>query len=575
MPQDMGRELNHFKPTIPDELLMNDINSVINEGNPIGRYIGLDMDRSFLRRCSPMQDEMGKFSGVVINYTDTTEVTRSNRALNESEARFELILQTTPNGMLVLDENDTVVIANRSAEKLFGGPADSLLGMSIGKLIEDDGQIHKTYTQGRDYKIKRLDNKPVTVEIAKNSFDLDAKPYSVMMLVDVTSRRQSEQAGIQAMQAAQELAQARSFFLANMSHEIRTPLSTILGAASIGCMPKHKDNYAKLLDCFSKVQHSGEHLLNIINDVLDFSKIDAGVLPINRNPVYLNSVLKQCVSDMQQAIDSKSLQLDFIPAEQDQQFMCDSLRLKQIILNLLSNAIKFTSEGFVRLCGYFDNDFVIIEVADSGIGISSNDIERIFKPFEQADNSMTRAYGGTGLGLAIINSLLEKMEGHLEIQSHPNEGSTFTVKLPFIPVEKPAEVNGRNIQDLKGLNILLVEDEVHNLEIIQELLESKQATVTPFTNGLAVVEYIENQGDDSQNDLILMDLEMPIMNGYQATEAILKIKPDLPIIALTAHAFSEASEKAAQAGMLAHISKPVSIEKMVETITQVLSSTPK
>jgi two-component system CheB/CheR fusion protein len=575
MPQDMGRELNHFKPTIPDELLISDINKVIADGNAIGRYIGLDMDRSFLRRCSPMQDEAGKFSGVVINYTDTTEVTRGNRALNESEARFELILQTTPNGILVLDENDTVVIANRSAESLFGGSPDSLLGMSIEKLLVDYEQINPAKLEGQDYKLRRFDGKSIMVELSRNSFNLDGKPYSVLMLVDVTSRCESEQAGLKAMQAAQELAQARSFFLANMSHEIRTPLATILGAATIGAMPKHKDNYEKMLDCFHKVTNSGEHLLNIINDVLDFSKIDAGVLPLNRIPLSLNPVLKQCVAEIQQGLTSNGLQLELILAEPDRQFLCDTLRLKQIIFNLLSNAIKFTPKGWVRLRGHFDSEWVIIEVADSGIGIAQSDIERIFKPFEQADNSMTRAYGGTGLGLAIINSLLEKMEGHLEISSQPNEGSLFTVKLPFIPSDASEENTNRSVQNLQGLKIILVEDEIHNLDIIQELIESLEATVTTFTNGLAVLEYIQDQGDQCPADLILMDLEMPIMNGYQAAEAILKIKPDLPIIALTAHAFAEASDKAHELGMLGHITKPISIENMVETITKVISSNSK
>ncbi|HMT79781.1 MAG TPA: ATP-binding protein [Azonexus sp.] len=366
----------------------------------------------------------------------------------------------------------------------------------------------------------------------------------------------------QARAEAMHLAMAKSEFLAKMSHEIRTPLHGVLGMTHIGL--RASEDGSKAHDAFVKIQHSGKLLLGIINDILDFSKMEAGMLKIDCLPVDLGTVLDETMELLQERATSKGLALHLVRAANfPSHCRSDALRLRQILLNLLSNAVKFTSTGTVSLEAELDGDALKFMVRDTGIGISADQLSNIFNPFEQGDNSTTRRFGGSGLGLAITDHLVQLMEGRIEVDSTRDVGSCFTVHLPYKPLERRKSPRQETIiaippdsNVLAGMRILVVEDIDINRHIMGELLGEVGADVTFAEDGQQAVNTVREQGWQAF-DAVLMDVQMPVMNGIDATLEIHRFAPDLPIIGQTAHALVEERTACFVAGMVDHISKPI------------------
>lgn len=366
----------------------------------------------------------------------------------------------------------------------------------------------------------------------------------------------------QARAEAMHLAMAKSEFLAKMSHEIRTPLHGVLGMTHIGL--RASEDGSKAHDAFVKIQHSGKLLLGIINDILDFSKMEAGMLKIDCLPVDLGTVLDETMELLQERATSKGLALHLVRAANfPSHCRSDALRLRQILLNLLSNAVKFTSTGTVSLEAELDGDALKFMVRDTGIGISADQLPNIFNPFEQGDNSTTRRFGGSGLGLAITDHLVQLMEGRIEVDSTRDVGSCFTVHLPYKPLERRKSPRQETIiaippdsNVLAGMRILVVEDIDINRHIMGELLGEVGADVTFAEDGQQAVNTVRQQGWQAF-DAVLMDVQMPVMNGIDATLEIHRFAPDLPIIGQTAHALVEERTACFVAGMVDHISKPI------------------
>ena len=366
----------------------------------------------------------------------------------------------------------------------------------------------------------------------------------------------------QARAEAMHLAMAKSEFLAKMSHEIRTPLHGVLGMTHIGL--RASEDGSKAHDAFVKIQHSGKLLLGIINDILDFSKMEAGMLKIDCLPVDLGTVLDETMELLQERATSKGLALHLVRAANfPSHCRSDALRLRQILLNLLSNAVKFTSTGTVSLEAELDGDALKFMVRDTGIGISADQLSNIFNPFEQGDNSTTRRFGGSGLGLAITDHLVQLMEGRIEVDSTRDVGSCFTVYLPYKPLERRKSPRQETIiaippdsNVLAGMRILVVEDIDINRHIMGELLGEVGADVTFAEDGQQAVNTVREQGWQAF-DAVLMDVQMPVMNGIDATLEIHRFAPDLPIIGQTAHALVEERTACFVAGMVDHISKPI------------------
>ncbi len=389
-------------------------------------------------------------------------------------------------------------------------------------------------------------------------------------LEELVGQRTAELA--QARDVAQAASRAKSAFLANMSHEIRTPLNGVLGLAHIGVRdgaapPKTRDTFARIIE-------SGKLLLGVINDILDFSKIEAGKLDVERIETRLGEVVERAVDLCAERAYAKGLAL-VIDKAADLPAVClsDPLRLQQILLNLLSNAIKFTERGKVVLRASQRGEQLRFEVSDSGIGMSAEQVARVFAPFEQADTSTTRRFGGTGLGLAITHRLVELLGGRIAVDSTPGLGSHFTVILPYhaataaagpgpdaAPAGRPAA--GRR---LAGLTVLVAEDNRINQMIIEELLVSEGATVALAGNGREVVDAVVGRGA-AAFDLVLMDVQMPQMDGYEATRRIRQLAPDLPIVGQSAHAMAEERGQCLAAGMVDHIAKPIDPEELVAAV---------
>ncbi len=372
------------------------------------------------------------------------------------------------------------------------------------------------------------------------------------------------------------LAMAKSEFLAKMSHEIRTPLHGVLGMTHVGL--RAADEGSKAHDAFVKIQRSGKLLLGIINDILDFSKMETGMLKLESLPVDLNSILLETLEMMREGAAGKGLDLCLVRADNlPASCLSDALRLRQILLNLLSNAVKFTSVGTVRLEADLDGEELRFRIRDTGIGIPAEQLSSIFNPFEQGDNSTTRRFGGSGLGLAITEHLVHLMGGTISVDSTPGSGSCFSVRLPYTtqqegnPATPPPEVESvPNDRPLADLRILVVEDIDINRHIMSEILG--EAGAQPFfaEDGRQAVEAVRSNGTDAY-DAVLMDIQMPVMNGIDATREIRRFAPDLPIIGQTAHALIEERLACLAAGMVDHISKPIDPEALFAMIRKYVS----
>ncbi|WP_265941760.1 ATP-binding protein [Dechloromonas sp. A34] len=327
---------------------------------------------------------------------------------------------------------------------------------------------------------------------------------------------------------AERLARIKSDFLANMSHEIRTPLNGVLGMAHIGRRSSAEDSRAH--EAFDKIISSGTLLQGIINDILDLSKMDAGMLKIESTRVDLPAILNEMLEMMRERASGKAIRLELQLAENlPPSCQSDPLRLRQILLNLLSNAVKFTESGKVAVEMALDEsqNQLVTRVSDTGIGISAEQIKTIFNPFEQGDNSTTRKFGGTGLGLAITERIVRLMGGSIKVDSVLGAGSTFEVRLPYRASLKlqagtssaPIDVPSHGQKPLAGIKVLIAEDNEINQEILRENLDEDGASITMASDGQQAVDNVR-QNPPGCFDIVLMDIQMPVLNGYDAASQI-------------------------------------------------------
>ena len=386
---------------------------------------------------------------------------------------------------------------------------------------------------------------------------------------------------------------AKSEFLSRMSHEIRTPMNGIVGMSTIAM--QNIDNTDKIKDCLEKVIMSSKHLLALINDVLDMSKIESGKVELRHESFNFRAFLQDLENLYGEQAKSKGISYETILASDlEVQIIGDSLRLNQVLSNLLSNALKFTpAKGMIKLrvskTGEDqENVYLRFEVIDTGCGIAEENYDKIFESFEQENVDVTYKYGGTGLGLSIVKRFTGLMGGGIHVTSVQGNGSTFTVDLPFGKIKesgKPtrfSDINGRNDlakdcyavdYDFKGKRILLVEDNELNREIAEELIGVTGASVESAEDGVQAVEMFKESAE-GYYDLILMDVQMPHMDGYEATRCIRALgrsdAQKVPIFAMTANAFAEDVQKSREAGMNAHISKPLDIRAVYKQMNRYL-----
>lgn len=413
-------------------------------------------------------------------------------------------------------------------------------------------------------------------------WEKDGQLHAVVSTIDetnaITEERKRQEMLEDALRNAKRAGQAKSTFLFNMSHDIRTPMNAVLGFTNIA--QKHIDEKEKVEDCLSKIQSSGDHLLHLINDILEMSSIEYGKTTIELAPCNLNQKVERLVAMVQNQMDERELNFEYGTDIINESVMCDQLRIDQVLLNLLGNAMKFTPKGgkvsfFVSQCGKVDDGRTIYEwrVKDSGIGMDASFQKVMFEPFERERSSTDSGIQGTGLGLSITNSLVKLMGGTISVHSEKNVGTEFVITIPLETLAEGFEQKAlvKKEYNFEGKRVLLVEDNQLNSEIAEELLRDEGFKVETAGDGAIAVKKIENE-EAGYYDLVLMDIQMPNMDGYQATRAIRGLedpkKANVPIIAMTANAFEEDKRRALECGMQAHIPKPINVTNLFDTASE-------
>jgi PAS domain S-box-containing protein len=518
-------------------------------------------------------------------------VERRTASLVATESRASHILQSSADGLYGVDNEGIITFINPAGCALLGYAAEEMIGKSAHALFHhskpdgspyqaDECPGHHAVRAGLQVRVGdevywRKDGQAIPIMYAVHPMvQQGINTGSVVSFVDMSQQRAAERAREKALLAAEDLARVRSEFLSNMSHEIRTPLNGVLGFAEIGFRNAH--NSEKAQSSFAKIKSSGARLLGVINDILDFSKVEAGKLAIEQTEVSLPETIDHAVELVGDRASAKKLDLRIeLAPDLPKSCISDSLRIGQILLNLLSNAIKFTEKGSVTLSVSRQHKQLVFKITDTGIGIAEDHLDQLFNPFQQADGSTTRKFGGTGLGLAISKRILELMGGNISVESQLGVGSSFEFRLPYIEYAAPtsearlarSEVSQPLTKPLAGLSILVAEDDVINQMVLEENLIHDGAEVVLVGNGREAVERVMRDGGAAY-DIVLMDIQMPEMDGYEATRRIRELTPDLPIIGQTAHALNEEREKCLAAGMVGHIAKPIDPERLVKLVRQ-------
>lgn len=511
----------------------------------------------------------------------------------ESKNPFSFVLNTIADGILVFNKENLILLANREAEKIWGYKPGTLKGSYIHKLLEETENapaelINFLLNPTADSKIlgkiiefigfrKNKSRFPLEAKIQETT--IDGELYFTAAVADITERKQFTEALVKAKDKAEASTRAKEEFLAHISHEIRTPINAIIGLTSLLLQLKPQ---GESLEYLKGIKVSSDNLLLLVNDVLDLSKIQAGKIALVEYEFELSDVFSRIyqILAVKAAEKNLSLSFDLDPAIPSLLYG-DAARLSQILLNLTANAIKFTQHGSVFYSAVVKKSSpeaceIEFRVKDTGIGIPENKLEAIFESFTQITQSQRTHASGTGLGLTISKLLVERFGGRLTVKSTQGAGSqfSFTISLPRIPEsEKPAKLFGNDegvSADLDQMKILIVEDNMLNVLVIRKLLEQWNARYEVAGNGAEAIELLNQENFD----LILMDISMPVLNGYETTTYIRKNftapKRDIPILALTATILIDDKQSMTEVGMNDYIAKPF---QAGELITKIISYT--
>lgn len=516
----------------------------------------------------------------------------NKKVQQESEAYVSTVMENVVDGIITFNEAGTVLSFNSPAESLLGYSKKEAVGKHIevfSPKINDEERVEnflnsylknfKNEDTGDLIETLAIDVNgrvfPIDLSVSEMSFD--SKKMYIAIIRDITERKQFEEALIKAKKNAEQMAIAKTNFLSTMSHEIRTPMNAVIGLTNLLIQENPKPEQVESLKV---LKFSGENLLVLINDILDFNKIESGRIEFEKMNFSIQEVTNSIKEGLNIKAKEKNIGLQvYMDSALPKVLIGDPTRLSQILNNLIGNAIKFTEKGKVTVeIDLVEETPTEIEIAfrviDTGIGIEKNKLDHIFESFTQSNSSITRKYGGTGLGLAITKRLIELQDSEIHVKSEAGKGSSFHFTLTFGKTTQPSSLEfsiggSQEIENFKGSTILLVEDNKINQMVASKFLASWGITVELADDGSIGLEKVQQK----DYDLVLMDLQMPVMDGYTATQKIRNLGggfEDLPIVALTASVMQTVQSKALKKGMNDFVSKPFNPSELNQVLAKFL-----
>ena len=572
------------------EYFVNILHKVLCTKKPL-RFEEKIINHYYDIQVSPVIDSYGNAYQAVFYMNDISDLMQAKEELHESWLRLRYVVDSLPVLVHAHDEHGNYIFWNKASERILGYTSEEMIHNfeAFELLYPDEDMRREALACWADHD----ENGPCSIEVAEKSGKIRVIEWIRLsgkfpitgwkdweIGIDVTDKKETEKKLVRAMNEAENANAIKSRFLANISHEVRTPISGVIGLASMLLRSSVDDDQKRMIQ---HIANLSEYLLQIINEILDFSKLESGNYSLEKQDFSLDRVFESisvalCSQVQQKDVEFRAVREVEVPVH----LYGDEYSLKRILLNLAANAVKFTEAGNVILRASLstrskDRLEILFVVFDTGVGVSAEMQEKIFEPFTQAEEGFSRRFGGTGLGLAICKSLVEMMDGHIWMESVPGEGSSFFVRIPFEPAEASLEISSvqsGQLPEVRNLKVLLVEDFPVNQEIIVHILEEMGHDVTIKSNGREALEDLE-QG--SRYDLVLMDLQMPVMDGFEATAHIRSHADEsisrVPVIALTAHTVNSNIDHAYRVGMNGYLLKPVTPDEFRKTLAGLFSGT--
>ncbi len=519
-----------------------------------------------------------------------------DKAIKEKTSELQAIIDNSPLAMIQVNRACKVLFWNRAAEKLFGWQASEVLGKTLPTIASDaqkelSANLYKTIVERKSFhaEVKRLHKSGKVIDVCIWNAPVvagDEKNVAMAMFADNTERAKLIEDLQDAKEAALVANQTKSDFLARVSHEIRTPLNAIIGFSEIltsECVDEREKNIY-----LNTINKNGQFLSILINDILDFSKIEAGKIKFESKDINLIEMIRDIMDTARIHIMGKPVQLilEPLPFELPKFIRTDPLRFRQVLLNIICNSIKFTAEGSVRIVVQYSqptckDSYGLLQVCvkDTGIGMSDTQTKHLFKPYYQADLNTTRKFGGTGLGLSIAKHLAKLMGGDVQLEhTVVGIGTDFLVTIETVAVDEVKFIQNKemlslvpNIQDdpdlLRGKKVLIVDDSKDNLVLVSRIISKMGGRVETAEDGLQGVEKVSH----NFYDVVLMDLEMPRMDGIQALQKIRSLGINTHVIALTGHAYEDDRVRCLEAGFDDHVCKPINKATLIQSVLKNLS----
>jgi len=537
-------------------------------------------DNEWYRGCFSYigKDHDEKLISIMVQ--NINEKKKAELDLKRKNAENKLILDNTQTLMCTHDAEGNILSLNKAGADMTEYTPEEMIGKNLREILAPDVKdllhlyLEDILTNGSASGTMKIITKTGRIRIwaFRNILYKDELGHEMVIAssMDITERAKTQRELVIAKEKAEKASMAKAEFLSTMSHEIRTPMNAVIG---ITHLLLSEDPKPSQIENLNTLKFSAENLLSLINDILDFSKIESGKIEFDQSEFSIDNLINSIRQTYKQKADEKNISLKYSKDDELPKYLIgDSTRLFQIINNLVNNAIKFTEKGTVRidievLTKTKDQVRLFFAIEDTGIGISEENFEKVFEHFSQEESDTTRKYGGSGLGLAIIKNLIELQGSEIKVESKKGEGSKFYFELDFgIAIHQEENtINSSlsiNKKSLEGIKILLVEDNKINIRVASDFLSKWGAVITTASNGVEALKKI----NDHSFDVVLMDLQMPEMDGFEATTRIRELNIDTPIIALTASALLDIKDKVTAIGMNDFITKPFNPDELYKKL---------